>query len=112
MRSHLHSRTSNKNNNLTGQLLDNTSLQQNHSAANFANTASVGGMQPSHQRKKLPIGFLVQKEKRELHKMGTQNGSKIRPDSAKPTLKNNARALDMWKLGPEAKPENKIDYSE
>ena len=45
-------------------------------------------MQPSHQRKKLPIGFLVQKEKRELHKMGMQNGAKIRPDSAKPTLKN------------------------
>ena len=52
-------------------------------------------MQPSHQRKKLPIGFLVQKEKRELHKMGMQNGSKMRPDSAKPTLNGNARALDM-----------------
>jgi len=47
-----------------------------------------------HQRKKLPIGFLVQQEKRELHKMGMQIGNnKMRPDSAKVTLGNRSRAL-------------------
>jgi len=40
-----------------------------------------------NSRKKLPISFLVQQEKRELLRMGMQShvNSKIRPDSAKVT---------------------------
>ena len=45
----------------------------------------------NQSRKKLPIGFLVQQEKRELHKMGIHashtfhSQAKSRPDSAKIT---------------------------
>ena len=52
----------------------------------------------NHSRKKLPIGFLVQQEKRELHKMGmhsSHSNSKIRPDSAKVTYGERSRTTAL-----------------
>ena len=48
----------------------------------------------ANTRRKLPIGFLVQQEKRELHKMGMQTtpgSTKMRPDSAKVTVGQRSR---------------------
>ena len=107
-RKNMGSRTSHTHANVSGSNhLESTSqpgggrqLSQNMSSVNFAqgtmanNTSnSMLNNAPGHQRKKLPIGFLVQQEKRELHKMGMQLGSKMRPDSAKVTLGNRSRAL-------------------
>ena len=97
-RTGLGSRTSNKNTNLSNSnQLDTNSvpnLSHNHSSAVFTNQIASVPSYPGHQRKKLPIGFLVQQEKRELHKMGMQSGfNKMRPDSAKVTLGHRSRAL-------------------
>lgn len=77
-----------------------SSKQNNLTMSNQFDTKSMPGLSHNtsdvrfstgHQRKKLPIGFLIQQEKRELHKMGMQMGSKMRPDSAKVTLGNRSR---------------------
>ena len=94
-RSHV-SRIANQVTNLSGsQQIDSRSLQGlsiNQSAANFS---ASGNVIPHQNRKKLPIGFLVQQEKRELHKMGLSlhGNPKLRPDSAKVTLGSRSKVL-------------------
>ena len=74
-------------------------LTQNLSSANMGgqHTLASGNSYQNigHQRQKgkLPIGFLVQQEKRELHKVGMNLGGRMRPDSAKVTLGNRSRGL-------------------
>ena len=73
-------------------------LSQNLSSANMGQNSLTAGnsyQNIGHQRNKnkLPIGFLVQQEKRELHKFGIPLGGKMRPDSAKVTLGSRSRAL-------------------
>ena len=96
-------RNLNKNSSSNIQLLSHTHSQVNvgsnlggigvvQSNKNLHATMSTS-MQPSHNRRKLPIGFLVQQEKRELHKMGMTNGGKLRPDSAKVTLGGQSKKL-------------------
>ena len=74
-------------------------LSQNLSSANMGQNSLTAGASyqnvghHNRNKNKLPIGFLVQQEKRELHKMGVSVGGKMRPDSAKVTLGNRSRAL-------------------
>ena len=60
---------------------------------NAGNSYQNIGLGHHRNKNKLPIGFLVQQEKRELHKFGMQVNGKMRPDSAKVTLGNRSRAL-------------------
>ena len=64
-------------------------VQSNKNLLSSMNTS----FNPGQHRRKLPIGFLVQQEKRELHKMGMIPGGRLRPDSAKVTLGGQSKHL-------------------
>ena len=67
-------------------------LSQNlsvHMRQTTINSVHASGELPPKQKKKLPFGFLVQQEKKELQKIGvntTFGHMRMRPDSAKVEL--------------------------